>query len=417
MKDILKQILSVARVPKKTLMFALAMVAVFGIVGSAHAWFPDRPTYTIAHPADHVTFNSITDNPNYGDERTFFDAKDAANTSKGGFVDKVNVQDGEEVLLRVYVHNNAADNLNGTNFNGPGVAKNTKVRIFLPTAASNALRANAYVTADNAQPKEVSDTVDFAGNGNFTLSYVPGSAVSYTNAVPSGMKLSDSIVTTGAPIGYTQANGIVPGCFEYTSIVTVKAKVHKPKFTITKQVALPGNPWTKNVTANPGDTVSYLLTVTNTGNSVINGLAVRDQLPAHQRIVAGSTTITNGNHPQGVSAGSDAVVANGIDIGSYNPNAVAYVKFKVTIDPVEQLSCGANNLVNTATVFKPGDNTTASDTAQVTVNKTCKDVPVTPTTPTVLPNAGAGDVIGIFSAVTIAGAIAHRLFWVRRQAR
>jgi hypothetical protein len=37
-----------------------------------------------------------------------------------------------------------------------------------------------------------------------------------------------------------------------------------------------------------------------------------------------------------------------------------------------------------------------------------------PTTPPTLPNTGAGDVIGIFSAVTVAGALAHRYVWARR---
>jgi uncharacterized repeat protein (TIGR01451 family) len=43
--------------------------------------------------------------------------------------------------------------------------------------------------------------------------------------------------------------------------------------------------------------------------------------------------------------------------------------------------------------------------------------PTTPKTPTVLPNTGAGDVIGIFGAVTVLGAFAHRMFLSRRLAR
>lgn len=41
----------------------------------------------------------------------------------------------------------------------------------------------------------------------------------------------------------------------------------------------------------------------------------------------------------------------------------------------------------------------------------------TPTTPTQLPNTGAGDVIGLFGAITVAGAAAHRVFLSRRFAR
>ena len=37
----------------------------------------------------------------------------------------------------------------------------------------------------------------------------------------------------------------------------------------------------------------------------------------------------------------------------------------------------------------------------------------TPVTPEVLPNTGTGSILGLFAAVTVAGAIAHRLVWTR----
>ena len=421
--------------PKKTLavlgVFALIAGATFTIhattSGTVHAWWPARQTFTIANPAPYVTFDSITDNPNYGNELTFFDAKDAANTASGGYSDSTQVTDGETVLLRVYVHNDAASNLDDPNNTGPGVAHNTSVRVYLPTASATALQANAYIDASNANPLEVSDSTGFSANSPFSLSYVPGSATAYNNAHPTGMPLSDSIVTTGAPIGYEQADGNQPGCFQYVNLVTIEAVVHmpKPSFSITKQVAIPGQPWAKSTTATPGETVSYLLTVKNTGNDVLNDLSVRDALPKGEQIVSGSTTITNGSNPNGVAAGNDDVVKNGIDIGNYNAGAVGYVKFKATVDPSNELPCGPNTLVNTGTVFQPGNSTTESDTASLSVanGTNCTPVtpvtPVTPTTPTPtqLVNTGPGSVIGIFAAASIVGAVGHRLFKNRQLAR
>lgn len=408
-----------SRPSKKLLLGVSTVVALCGIAVTAHAWSPDRPTFTVANPAPYVTFDSITDNPNYGDERTFFDAKDATNTASGGYSDTNTVTDGETVLLRMYVHNDAASNLDDPDNTGPGVAHNTSVRVYVPTATATALQANAYIDASNANPGEVSDSTGFSANQAFSLSYVPGSAVTYNNAHPTGMPLSDSIVTTGAPIGYNQPDGNFPGCFQYVNIVTIEVKVHvpTPSFSITKQVAIPGQPWAKSTTANPGDTVSYLLTVKNTGNTLLNDLSVRDKLPAQEQIVPGSTTITDSNHPSGISAGTDDVVANGIDLGSFNNGAVSYVKFKATIDPADQLACGANDLVNTGTVFQPGNATTASDTADVNVNRTCTTPTTTTTvTPTTLVNTGPGSVVAIFGLTTVAGAVAHRLF-SRRFAR
>ncbi|QQS18594.1 hypothetical protein IPL68_00610 [Candidatus Saccharibacteria bacterium] len=235
----MKQLFS--RLSKKTLLSALLTAGVIGVAVSALAWGPSRQTYTMAQPADHVTFNSMTDNPREGDERAFFELKDAANTNSDGFAHQMTVKDGQEVLLRVYVHNNAADNLNGTNNSGVGVAKNTKVRVWLPSVTDTVLRANAYVSADNASPKEVYDTVDMVAPttaNKFSVQYVPGSAVAYNNyAGLAGLKLSDSIVTSGAPIGLSQPDGIIPGCFKYANVITLKVKVkmQNPGFTMQKK--------------------------------------------------------------------------------------------------------------------------------------------------------------------------------------
>lgn len=367
----MKRIISFA--PKKLLVFmALAMVTL-GVSAAAGAWYPERPTYTIEKPADHVTFNSITNNPNYGDERTFFDAKPASNTSQGGFTDKVKVKDGEEILVRAYVHNNAASNLNGANFNGKGVAQNTKIRIYLPTAKASALRANAYVSADNASPKEVADTVDFYGDKAFTLEYMPGTAVAYNNANPKGMKLGDNIVGNGTALGYQKANGVFPGCFQYANIVTVKVKVKmlNPGYTIDKTVANPGDSkWSENVTTKPGATVSYQMHFKNTGNTTLKGVVIRDQLPKGMKIVSGSTVVYYGSDPTPKPAGNDAIVSNGgLMIGDYLPGGGAYIRFKATAPKVEDLKCGANKLKNIAEA-RVGSNATADD-AYITVNKEC----------------------------------------------
>ncbi len=504
---------------KKVFGLVLAVTAVFGVTAAAGAWWPERPTYTIQKPADHVTFNSITNNPNYGDERTFFDAKPASNTSQGGFTDKVKVKDGEEILVRAYVHNNAADNLNGKNFDGKGVAKNTKIRIYLPTAKASALRANAYVSASNATPKEVADTVDFYGDKAFTLEYVSGSAVAYNNANPKGMKLADSIVNNGAALGYKNPNGVFPGCFQYVNIVTIKVKVKmkNPGYTIDKTVANPGDTsWSENVTTKPNATVSYQMHFKNTGNTTLKGVVIRDQLPKGMKVVSGSTVVYYGSDPTPKPAGNDAIVSNGgLMIGDYLPGGGAYVRFKATTPKVEDLNCGVNKLKNIAEA-RVGSSATADD-AFVTVNKECdhtkpsyscdalnvsmlggrkigakvqytalngatfKSVtynfgdgsqnlvtdktkvehtyakdgtytitavpsfmvngklvtdeseacmkvvtfesgkpvtpPTTPTTPSELPNTGAGSLLGLFAGATIAGAVGHRLWAIRRNNR
>jgi uncharacterized repeat protein (TIGR01451 family) len=72
---------------------------------------------------------------------------------------------------------------------------------------------------------------------------------------------------------------------------------------------------------------------------------------------------------------------------------------------------GTYNIVATATFTVDGQDKTATSqacTASVTYSPTTT---TTPPTPGKLPDTGAGDVIGLFAAVTIAGAVAHRYFY------
>ena len=367
-----------SRLSRKAVVSTALVVGIIGAALSAVAWYPERPTYTMAQPADHVTFNSITDNPREGDERAFFELKDAANTASDGFAHQMNVKDGQEVLLRIYVHNNAADNLNGTNLDGKGVAHDTKVRVWLPSVTDTVLRANAYVSAKEATPQVVSDTVDMVAPttaNKFSISYVPGSAVAYNNfAGTAGLKLSDSIVTDGALIGMSKADGIVPGCFKYANVVTLKVKVkmQNPGFTMSKKVAIPGSGvWNETVNATPGATVAYQLEFKNTGNTTLKNVVVRDQLPANVAIVPGSVKLFNGSNPSGMAL-SDAVVANGGQIiGDYAPGSNAYVQFKATMPQLDKLACGSNKLTNIGQAMNGGYDYT--DTADVTVSKTCEN--------------------------------------------
>lgn len=513
----------ISHISKKVIAILAIMVATIGAVGVVNAWYPERPTYTIENPAPHVTFNSITNNPDEGDERAFFEVKDAANTQMNGFAGKAEVKDGQELLLRVYVHNNAADNLNGANLDGVGVAKNTKVRIHLPTDTAQALRANAYISADNAQPKEVSDTIDLMGqNGsNFKVEYVPGSAIQYTNAVPKGIKLNDSIVTTGAPIGYEVANGIVPGCFQYSSIVTIKVKVKVPSYSIQKSVRFEGqtsNDWKESVKAKPGDKTEWRIEFKNIGQTELKQVNIVDQVPKGLKVVKGSVKLYNGNYPSGYVFPDTAIQNNGsqvnVNIGNYNPGINAFVLFTTSVPEAKNLECGVNKFTNIAYATPEGfgsvndgadvivdgndckkpeekkpvyscdlvtleelggrkvkatvkataengakvknyvydfgdgsdklvtDKTSAEHTyakdgsyvvrVAVNVNANDKDKlvesdkcaapvkfeagkppvvkpPVQPEAPKELPNTGAGDVFGIVAAVTVAGAVAHRL--------
>lgn len=428
------------RLPKKSIGLAVVVATLGVTAATAYAWYPDRPTFTIKNPAPYVTFDSITDNPNYGDERTFFDAKNAANTNSGGYADKTQVTDGETVLLRMYVHNDAASNLDSAKNDYKGIARNTNVRVYVPTATADALTANAYISASNANPGTVADSTELYASQPFSLSYVPGSAVTYNNANPKGMALSDSIVSkNGAPIGFKKADGNFPGCFYYANIVTVKVKVHmQPEYKVNKEVRFLGQTakdWKKSVEAKNGDTLQWSLEFTDNGGTKLNQVNLVDNLPAGLDVVPGTVVLYNGNYPNGYTFPANAVQQNGrqvnLNIGDYLPlssadQAKGEVSAQVVLNTkVDDKDCGTNTLTNKVFATPKGYGAIYSTASATVTNNAanCTTIPSTPTTPTSsttpsqLPNTGAGNVLGLFAGAAVAGFVGYRLYLSRRLAR
>lgn len=351
------------------------VIAVAAFAASSFAWGPtDRATFTVNSPAPYITFDSITDNPNYGDERNFSIVKDAASTNAADWRDTLAVQDGKEYLVRIYVHNNASANLNL-------VAKNTRASVNLPTTTGKSIEINSFISADNANPSKIWDQVTLTSDKDFNLAYVAGSAKYTNNLFPQGTPLSDSLFTnSGALLGYDKLDGNIPGCFQYSGYVTfrVKPQFASAAFTMSKQVrkhSTTTGGWVENYTAQPGEKVDFVVSYNNTGTTTMNNVVIKDALPAGYTYVAGSSILANGTNPTGAAASDNIVTSNGMNIGNYAPGATAWVRFSATVAKNSDLKvCGNNTLTNVATVET--DFGHKSDTAAVTVNKTCS----TPTT-------------------------------------
>jgi len=244
-----------------TTALALVSLGIVGIVYAAVTFGPDRPTFTWANPASYITFNSITDNPVWGDERQLLKVRDVnANTS--AYATQAQVSDNQEIVMAVYFHNNAETFLNLT-------ATNTTVKFDLPSNSATTLSPKAYITADNATPRQVWSTADLSGSRPFSLTYEPGTAKLYTNYV-NGVAVSDNVVSSGALIGTNGTNGNVLGCGQFSGYITVRVRVSMP--TIPSG-APPASP-TVTPTAKPVVTTSGAKAIPNTGPGDIAGLFV-----------------------------------------------------------------------------------------------------------------------------------------------
>ena len=183
----------------------------YGPVRRIYVWRKDMRVRT-------VTFNSITGVPNVGDERSFCDVKSKGATKPGGFQNTVYVTPGTEWLVRAIVDNDA----------DPDVSPAIRTRASM-TWTSPGVRVvlTCTITADNADPPGVADTVVFQSlAGRVSIGVVPGSAALYNMAHPSGLPLPDALVSpNGTALGYEKLNGVMPGSFDHAGLVTVLVKV------------------------------------------------------------------------------------------------------------------------------------------------------------------------------------------------
>ena len=181
-------------------------------------WGPgDRRLYAVASPSDQVTFNSMVDNNEViGDERFFLSASlYTGDASKNRWTDHTDVQDGGEYVVRMYVHNNAAEDSGLT-------ARDVRAYIMLPEQPSDELTIQGKLFCANAVPDAVWDSTSFysADGRPFLLQYVDGSAVYYTHleedVIPLDPQMDSSVSSLylfsqrGIPLGYDSLDGIIP---------------------------------------------------------------------------------------------------------------------------------------------------------------------------------------------------------------
>ncbi len=327
-----------------------------------------------------------------------------ANVTAGNtqYVKSVDAKVDEVVKIQLYYHNMEQED-------SGKIAKNVKAKISIPTAPGKAQVVSSQVGGDNTNV--VNDTANInLSLPNARLEYVPGSAVwrhnigtntavNYVNT-----PISDDVTKGGVTLGDEKP------CFNFESYVTVLVRVKADAVSIDKQVRVLGEKtWTTENTAKAGDTVEYLITFKNQGNTTLNNVAVGDNMPAFVTYVSGSTMLKNGANPNGIKLNSDNITKGGIDVGNYTPGAVGYVWFQAKIN--DKLECGENVFKNVGLVRPEGMNA-FYNTAITKVNMVCDKTTPTPTpttTPTttpqpqtpVLPEAGAEGLAGLAGLGTL----------------
>lgn len=129
---------------------------------------------------------------------------------------------------------------------------------------------------------------------------------------------------TGAADSGRTGAGDPPNDYSATDSATV-APSASAVITALKTVAI-FTDVNHNGKANPGDTLEYTVTLTNTSDSTVNNVVFTDPIPANTEYVANSSTLN------GSPAGSFSDDILSVDVGTLSPGAQALIRFRVTID-------------------------------------------------------------------------------------
>ena len=418
--------------------FGLVMLQLApGLVNTTYAldqtWGPqNRDMFTWENPADHVTFNSISNNPFIGDETNFVRVKKYVEGSTSededweSWSDNVTVEPGNEYEVFIYFHNNASESLNEGA--GTGLALNTRVASSFPTKVrkgeSGIIRGS--VSATNATPVAVWDTAFFNANKTVYLSYIDNTATLHSSklkcSTTDGTILSaDALFASAEKVGsgddvgamiacYNDDDlwGVIPGCNEYAGYVSYRVRADQPTFWVEKTVSQENkNEFVEYLSTNPGDTLDFKIYYKNTGTTNQIGVVAHDELPAGMSLVPGSvqvttpvgTTTLNENQENQLFSTEET---GSLNIGDFQPNEEAIITYKAKVGSSDDFECGESKLYNNATIQNA--NGSEYDKVQVMINKTCEKNCIT--NPEMeecqeLPNTGPLEII--MAIIVIAG--------------
>ena len=361
-----------------------------------------RPSYTLdqinkGELGDTITFNSIS-NGKIGDEKNFVGAKVSGAKVDTWNANTINVKDGETYTIRLFVHNNSPKGMDA-------IAKGVKATFSIPTTVAKSQTIVGYLDSSNATPARYWDEVTLVSDENVYLEYVEGSA-KYNNNKGT-FSLPNEVITSGATLGFDKMNGEIPGCYEYSGVVTIDVKVHSSVAAkLSKKVRIKGTKeWAESVEAKVGDEVEYQIEYTNLLTEQVNNVMIRDILPTNVEYVQNSTYLYNSNYQNGTLLKDNTLTTSGINIGSYNAKGNAYVRFTGKVVD-KTLACGDNQLINWAASTVNG--TVTKDDASVMVKKdgdVCKDKPVNPTPTPDNPTNTPSTIVSTGPATIVTGAV------------
>ncbi|GFG66973.1 hypothetical protein MKUB_44630 [Mycobacterium kubicae] len=288
-------------------------------------------------PSEYVTLNSITDNPDMGDERNFFRFK-AADDPNAYFSNRIRIAPDHRYTAEVFFENSAS----------PGLASaiDTRVQVLLPSTVKGSAAGSAFVRASNASPPAVwqSSILTLPGPDDaVAIRFVPGTAILHSQGKSNGRQIDigELVSDSGALVGCDELDGVVPSESRCEGWLTVDFVTDQPRFTVGAWLAAAGSSeYGGNRDIKPGETVTVKMTYENTGTvEQDNVLMTLLSLPRCATVVPGTTWFAADTTDGKWQRSSEDIGPNHpLNVGNYNPHANVYIKFDVQFCDKDQLS-------------------------------------------------------------------------------
>jgi hypothetical protein len=319
-------------------------------------------------------FNIFTGVPITGNESDFVRLRESngdptSSAATNQFINELNsaCNVGDKFDIRSYVHNGASPNSND-NGNGSAVARNTTISLTASLGGgSDKFVFGSTISASNAD--SVNDTGFLNCGKNVQLKLVPNTV--YSSAAGAWVSRTDTAVNGTMPIGSRNAtSGDVWGCWDERVMVVYTVEIVEIPVEIPDPVYACEAP--KLVLSGREATFSF-------SPVARNGATFKDATVYFK---------ADGSTKQEITTNSINAAGKVVALYTYNDKAKSIVvtttvRFNVNND-VKEVVCEGSAVLAAVT------------------------------TPTVLPNTGAGSFAGLLAAVTVAGAVAHRTFVLKR---
>ncbi|HEX3529651.1 MAG TPA: CARDB domain-containing protein [Thermoanaerobaculia bacterium] len=223
---------------------------------------------------------------------------------------------------------------------GPHTLDARATDVWNNTAQAGPVAFEVDLTAPQIQ---VSGVVD---GGTYTAPVTPVIAVSDAYPGSQSISLNGRPFVSGSEVGdagtydLAVAADDLAGNHSEAHIHFTIAAGGEPVLAVVKTAVLT-NDADHDGSPSPGDTLTYTITVRNTGSAPATGVTVSDPMPAYTSLVAGSATVTAGT----VQTTESGIVAT---VGDLAPAATATLSFQAQIDTT--VPAGVRTVSNQATV-------------------------------------------------------------------